>query len=129
MSGEPVRIELRGLRAFGPHGVSEEERAVGRLIVRDITMTLVDCAAVGDDELAGTIDYGAVARAAVEIVTGTSHRTLEHLCGAIADRLAAEFGPDEIEVRAAKTEPPIPEAIGEVAVTLRRGAASRLRRP
>lgn len=120
MSGEPVRIELRGLRAFGPHGVSDAEREVGRLIVLDIALTVADCAAVGDDDLAGTIDYGAVARLATEVVTGTSCRTLEHLCGLIADRIAAEFGPDEIEVRAAKTEPPIPEAIGEVAVVLRR---------
>ncbi len=121
-AGEPVRIELRGLRAFGPHGVSEAEREVGRLIVLDITMTVADCTAVGDDELAGTIDYGAVARVAAGVVTGTSCRTLEHLCGLVADRLAADFGPDEIEIRAAKTEPPIAEPIGEVAVTLRRPA-------
>lgn len=120
MSGETVRIELRGLRAFGPHGVSEAEREVGRLIVLDIDLLVADCRAVADDELGGTIDYGAVARVASEVVTGTSCRTLEHLCGLIADRLEAEFSPDELEIRAAKTEPPIPEAIGEVAVVLRR---------
>ena len=47
-----------------------------------------------------------VARVASEVVTGTSCRTLEHLCGLIADRLEAEFSPDELEIRAAKTEPP-----------------------
>lgn len=120
MSGEPIRIELRGLRAFGPHGVSDAEREVGRLIVLDITLVVADRGAVADDELAGTIDYGAVARVASGIVTGTSCRTLERLCCLIADQLAGEFDPDEIEVRAAKTEPPIPEAIGEVAVTLSR---------
>ena len=120
MSGEPVRIELRDLRAFGPHGVSDAEREVGRLIVLDIDLLVADCPSVADDELAGTIDYGAVARVASEVVTGTSCRTLEHLCGLVADRLEAEFSPDEIEIRAAKTEPPIPEAIGEVAVVLRR---------
>ncbi|MCB0876028.1 MAG: dihydroneopterin aldolase [Solirubrobacterales bacterium] len=119
---EPVRIELRGLRAFGPHGVSRAEREVGRLIVLDLNLTLARCEAVADDEIAGTIDYGAVARVATEVVTETSCHTLERLCGRIADRIAAEFGPDEIEVRAAKTEPPIPEAIGEVAVVLRRPA-------
>ena len=120
MSGEPVRIELRGLRAFGPHGVSAAEREVGRLIVLDIVLTLDECAAVAGDDLAGTIDYGAVARVASEVVTGTSCRTLERLCGLVADRLVQVFEPDGVEVRAAKTEPPIPEPIGEVAVTLRR---------
>lgn len=119
---EPVRIELRGLRAFGPHGVSAAEREVGRLIVLDIALTVPECGAVSDDDLGGTIDYGAVARVAAGVVTGTSCRTLEHLCGLIADRLATDFGAGEIEVRAAKTEPPIPEAIDEVAVSLRRPA-------
>lgn len=126
---DPVRIELSGLRAFGPHGVSEAEREVGRLIVLDITLTVAECAAVADDELAGTIDYGAVARVATEVVTGTSCRTLERLCALVADRLANELGAEETEVRAAKTEPPIPEAIDEVAVTLRRPAAPRRRQP
>jgi dihydroneopterin aldolase len=119
---EPVRIELRGLRAFGPHGVTAAEREVGRLIVVDLSLSVTGCDAVADDEIGGTIDYGAVARTATEVITATSCHTLEHLCGLIADRIAAEFGPDEIEVRAAKTEPPIPEAIGEVAVVLRRPA-------
>lgn len=126
---DPVRIELSGLRAFGPHGVSEAEREVGRLIVLDITLTVAECAAVADDELAGTIDYGAVARVATEVVTGTSCRTLERLCALVADRLVNELGAEETEVRAAKTEPPIPEAIDEVAVTLRRPAAPRRRQP
>jgi dihydroneopterin aldolase len=119
---EPVRIELRGLRAFGPHGVSAAEREVGRLIVLDITLTVPDCGAVADDDLAGTIDYGAAARIATGVVTGTSCHTLERLCALVADRLASELGVTGIEVRAAKTEPPIPEAIDEVAVTLRRPA-------
>jgi dihydroneopterin aldolase len=117
---EPVRIELRGLRAFGPHGVSAAEREVGRLIVLDITLTVPDCGAVADDDLAGTIDYGAAARIATGVVTGTSCHTLERLCALVADRLTSELGATEVEVRAAKTEPPIPEAIDEVAVTLRR---------
>ncbi len=122
MSGgtEPVRVELRRLQAFGAHGVSDAEREVGRRIVLDIAFTVTDCGAVADDDLAGTVDYGAVATLAAGIVTGTSCRTLEHLCGRIADEISSRFDVRDIEVRAAKTEPPIPEAIGEVAVTLRR---------
>jgi dihydroneopterin aldolase len=115
---EAVRVELSRLQAFGAHGVSEAEREVGRLIVLDIAFTVPDCAAVADDGLAGTVDYGVVAKLAAGIVTDRSCRTLEHLCGLIADEIAARFDVRDIEVRAAKTEPPIPEAIGEVAVTL-----------
>jgi dihydroneopterin aldolase len=122
MSGgtEPVRVELRGLQSFGAHGVSDAEREVGRRIVLDIAFTVPDCGAVADDDLAGTVDYGAVATLAAGIVTGSSCRTLEHLCGLIADEVSSRFDVSDLEVRAAKTEPPISEAIGEVAVSLRR---------
>jgi dihydroneopterin aldolase len=119
-AGEPVRVELVGLEAFGAHGVSAAEREVGRRIVLDISFTVPDCTAVGDDELEGTVDYGAVASLAAGLVTGTSCLTLEHLCGRIADEIGAHFDVRDLEIRAAKTEPPIPEPIGEVAVTLRR---------
>jgi 7,8-dihydroneopterin aldolase/epimerase/oxygenase len=120
-TAESVRVELVGLEAFGAHGVSEAEREVGRRIVVDLAFTVAGCTAVGTDDIEGTVDYGAVAELVAGVVTGTSCRTLEHLCGLIADEVEARFPiVSDIEIRAAKSEPPIPEAIGEVAVVLRR---------
>jgi dihydroneopterin aldolase len=118
--GADVRVELRGLSAFGAHGVSEAERDVGRRIVLDIAFTVVDCGAVDSDELAETVDYGAVAKLAADIVTERSCKTLERLCAIVADELTSSFEVTDVEVRAAKPDPPIPQTIGEVAVTLRR---------
>lgn len=123
--GADVRVELRGLSAFGAHGVSEAEREVGRRIVLDISFTVPGCEAVDSDELADTVDYGAIARLGAEIVTERSCRTLERLCALVADEITARFDVSEVEVRAAKPNPPIPETIGEVAVMLRRGGRSR----
>jgi dihydroneopterin aldolase len=120
VSGADVRVELRGLSAFGAHGVSEAEREVGRRIVLDITFTVVDCGAVDSDELAETVDYGAVAKLAADIVAERSCKTLERLCAIVADELTSSFEVTDVEVRAAKPDPPIPQTIGEVAVTLRR---------
>ncbi|MBA2523240.1 MAG: dihydroneopterin aldolase [Solirubrobacterales bacterium] len=119
-AGEPVRVEIRGLSAFGPHGVTEAEREVGCRIVLDISFTVAGCTAVADDELDGTVDYGAVAAVAAAIVRERSCRTLEHLCGVIADELAARFEIEELEIRAAKPEPPLAVAIDEVAISLLR---------
>ena len=47
-----------------------------------------------------------------------SYRTLERLCGAIADRLLADFEADRVMVRCAKPEPPIPLPVEEVSVEL-----------
>jgi len=125
-AAEPVRVELVGLEAFGAHGVTEAEREVGRRIVLDVAFTVADCAAVETDDIEGTVDYGAIATLVTGVVTGTSCRTLEHLGGLVADEIEARFpAATDIEVRAAKTEPPIPEAIGEVAVTVRRPGGSR----
>jgi len=118
-----VRVELRGLSAFGPHGVTPAEREVGCRIVLDISFTVPASAAVVSDELGDTVDYGAVAQLAAAIVTERSCHTLERLCGLIAEEIGARFDVAGIEVRAAKPEPPIPETIGEVAVTLRRDGA------
>lgn len=121
MTPEDVRVEVRGLSAFGAHGVSDAEREVGRRIVLDIAFTVPASDAVASDELAGTIDYGAVTALAARIVRDRSTHTLEHLCGVIADAITDEFdGVTDLEVRAAKPDPPVPEAVGEVAVTLRR---------
>lgn len=122
---EDVRVELRGLSAYGAHGVSDAEREVGRRIVLDISYTVHESRAVADDDLGGTVDYGAVAELAAGIVRERSCRTLERLCALIADGIEARFEVAELEVRAAKPEPPMAEAIGEVAVVLRRGRGPR----
>lgn len=120
MSGEDVGVELVGLSLFGPHGVTEAEREVGCRIVVDVSFTVVGASAVTDDELGGTVDYGAVARLVAEIVRERSCRTLERLCSLIADEIEERFEVADLEVRAAKPEPPMDEVVDEVAVVLRR---------
>jgi len=80
----PDRIELRGLRALGTHGVLPEERDRPQPFEIDIDME-VDLRRAGrSDHLADTIDYGAVAEAAAAAVAGPHVDLLEHL----ADRIA-----------------------------------------
>lgn len=126
-AGEDIRIELRGLEAVGPHGVTAEEREAGCRIALDITLTVSDSAAVTTDELVDTVDYGAVARLAVELVEGRSCHTIERLAALIADEIEARFDVAAIEVRVAKPQVPMAQTIDEVAVTIRReGAANGL---
>lgn len=119
MSGAgDIRVELSELSGFGPHGVTEAEREVGCRIVLDISFTVPGCAAITSDEIEDTVDYGAVAALAAELVSERSCRTLERLCGVIAAEINERFEVTDLEVRAAKPEPPIPQPIVEVAVTL-----------
>lgn len=120
MSGEDVQIDLVGLSLFGPHGVTEAEREVGCRIVVDVSFTVIGASAVADDELGGTVDYGEVARLVTQVVRERSCHTLERLCALIADEIAERFEVADLEVRAAKPEPPMELSIDEVAVVLRR---------
>jgi 7,8-dihydroneopterin aldolase/epimerase/oxygenase len=64
------RIELRGLRVRGHHGVYEHERRDGQEFVVDITVWMDLTAAARSDDLADTLDYGALAQRAAAIVGG-----------------------------------------------------------
>src|SRR5258708_39187500 len=74
------RISLLGLRAFGRHGVFDHERRDGQEFVVDAVLWLDTRAAAAADDLALTVDYGAVAARLAAIVSGEP--------GAVVDRLA-----------------------------------------
>jgi dihydroneopterin aldolase len=84
--------------------------------VIDVGFDVPDCDAVLTDRVEDTIDYGEVADIVALAATERSYRTLERLGNVIAERLMERFACDEVRVRAAKPEPPIPLAIDEVAV-------------
>ena len=111
-----VQVELRGLSIYTHHGVTDAEQEIGQRLVIDISFDVPDCDAVLTDRLEDTIDYAEVADIVALAATERSYRTLERLCGVIAERLMERFGSDLVRVRAAKPEPPIPLAIEEVAV-------------
>lgn len=119
-AAEDVRVEVRGLEAFGPHGVTEAERELGTRVVVDVAFTVAAAAATADDELSGTVDYGAVAALAAGIARERGCRTLERLCALIADSIAERWQVTDLEIRIAKPDPPMEQVVEDVAVTLRR---------
>ena len=119
-AAEDVRVEVRGLEAFGPHGVTEAERELGTRVVIDVAFTVPAAAATADDELGGTVDYGAVAVLASGIARERGCRTLERLCALIADAIAERWQVTDLEIRIAKPDPPMELVVEDVAVTLRR---------
>jgi dihydroneopterin aldolase len=117
---EDVLVELRDLRAYGPHGVTAAEREVGCWIALDIRLLVEGCGAVESDDVAETVDYGKVAALATSLVRERSCNTLERLGATIADAIEERFGVRELRIRIAKPDPPIDEPIGDVAVTIER---------
>ena len=67
-------IEIRGLRAFGRHGVLDFERELGQVFVVDCVLEVDLTAASASDALADTVDYGLLAGRLAHAVTTTRFR-------------------------------------------------------
>ncbi|NDK88118.1 dihydroneopterin aldolase [Gordonia desulfuricans] len=114
------RIELRGLRVRGNHGVFDHERADGQVFIIDITLWLDLRAAAASDDLADTVDYGALAQQAHDIVAGTPRNLIETVGAEVADTVMADERITACEVVVHKPSAPIPLTFDDVAVVTRR---------
>ena len=117
-----VDVELRGLSIYTRHGVTDAEQEVGQRLEFDISFELPDCDAVLTDRVEDTVDYAEVCDIVGLAATERSYRTLERVCQVVAERLMERFDCEEVRVRAAKPEPPVPYPVEEagVEVTLER---------
>lgn len=127
---ERDRIELRGLRAVGVHGVLSEEKQRAQPFEVDLDLELDLRDAGRSDRLDDTVDYGAVTAAVAAEVTGPSSELLEHLAERIA-RAALEVGGPErvaaVTVTVRKLRPPVPFELASAGVTVRRSRAELAR--
>ncbi|WKG02974.1 dihydroneopterin aldolase [Mycolicibacterium sp. HK-90] len=114
------RIELRGLRVRGNHGVFEHERRDGQEFVVDITAWVDLRGAAASDDLADTLDYGALAQLAADIVAGPPRNLIETVSAEIADAVMADERLHAVEVVVHKPSAPIPLTFDDVAVVARR---------
>jgi dihydroneopterin aldolase len=121
-SAEAVTIEISGLSLYTHHGVSEAEREVGQRLVLDLRLDVGPTDATVTDAIEDTIDYNEVCQLVALIAQQRSHRTLERLCGAIANRLLADYELEAVWVKATKPEPPIALPVDEVSVEVWREA-------
>ena len=90
------RIELRGLKVRGNHGVFEHEKRDGQDFLVDVVLWTDFTAAAASDDLADTVDYGALALFARDVVAHA------------------------VEVTLHKPQAPIPAEFADVAVVARR---------
>jgi dihydroneopterin aldolase len=114
------RVQLRGLRGRGRHGVLAHETALGQDFLVDVTMWFDTRAAARTDDLTETVDYGAVADAVVSVVTGEPVQLIETLAQRIADVVLGQQRVRVVEVSVHKPEAPITVPFDDVVVTVRR---------
>jgi dihydroneopterin aldolase len=114
------RIALSGLRVRGHHGVFDHERHDGQEFVLDLVLE-VDLAPAGvSDDLADTVDYGALAQTAAAVVAGPPRQLIEAVAAEVADRVLADPRVAAVEVTLHKPQAPITVPFDDVAVVVRR---------
>lgn len=114
------RIELRGLRVRGHHGVFDHERRDGQDFVVDVTVWMDLAPAAASDDVTGTLHYGELAEAAAAIVAGKPYNLIETVAARIADGVMADARVSATEVTLHKPQAPIPLDFADVAVVVRR---------
>lgn len=114
------QIKLERLATSGIIGVYPWERKQTQTLYISLTMEANLNAAAGADDVALTVDYGAVAQEVQALVASCEAKLIEHLAKRIADQLLASYALTSVEVQVDK-----PDAVagaGNVAVVYRASA-------
>jgi dihydroneopterin aldolase len=114
------RILISGLRELGIHGVLPEERVRAQPFQVDLELH-VDLAKAGaSDDLADTVDYGAICDAVSRVVSAESYQLLERLAQRIVEVCTSDPRVQGVVVEVRKLEPPVDAQVDHVAVRIQR---------
>lgn len=115
------RIQLRGLRVVGIHGVLPEERARAQPFEVDLDVAADLSVAGHSDDLADTLDYAALTELVARVVSTERHALLERLAERIAEEVrAADDRVASVTVTVRKLRPPVPFDLASAGVRITR---------
>ncbi len=115
------RVFLEGIEFFGYIGVGRLEREIGQRYRLDLILETDLRRAGQTDDLAATVDYGAVYLVAMARLTRQKYRLLERAAEVVAEAILTEFPQvTAVTVRLRKTPPPIQGVVAAAGVEIRR---------
>ncbi len=113
------RIQILGIEGFGYHGVFDHEKEYGQIFKVDVTLDLDLSKASQSDDLADTVDYGAISDLVESLITGAPYALIEKLAGTIAAEIISKFPLiEKVSVTVHKPQAPIAVKFADVAVTV-----------
>lgn len=114
-------ISIKGIRAFGYHGVFEFEKKDGQEFSVDLEITLDLTAPSKSDKLEDSIDYSLFTTLAREAIENEKFDLIERLAGFIADKIRSDFSAvTSVSVTVHKPQAPVKEKVTDIAVTITR---------
>ncbi len=112
------RIEVRGLRVRGRHGVLDAERRDGQEFLIDAVLAVDTRPAATSDDLSLTVDYAGLSERLAAIVAGEPVRLIETLAERLAQACLAEPGVRQAQITVHKPNAPMGRPFGDVSVTI-----------
>jgi 7,8-dihydroneopterin aldolase/epimerase/oxygenase len=114
------RLAVRGIEAFGRHGVFEFERRDGQVFVVDLVLSLDTVEAARTDDLQQTVDYGSLVARGKNAVESDPVDLIETLAARLAAVCLEDPRVQEAEVTVHKPDAPIEATLSDVALTITR---------
>lgn len=114
------RIEIRGIQAFGHHGVLPHEQELGQTFIIDVALQVDLSTAGSSDDLADTVDYGALSGDLAAVVSTERYDLIERLAERLAETCLARPLVAAVTVTVHKPHAPVPVPVSDIAVTLQR---------
>lgn len=115
------RIEVRGIRAVGYHGVLDFERTEGQEFAVDVALSVDTSQAAASDDLGLTVDYSAIAALVHDHITGPPHQLIETLAHRLAEDILRVPRVLGVTVAVHKPSAPIAVSFDDVIVTVHKG--------
>jgi dihydroneopterin aldolase len=113
------KIQIRGLRVYGYHGVMEHEREEGQYFIVDASIKVDAERASATDDISNTVSYAEIAQLIADNVRNNPVNLLETLSQRLADEILAAAGPwaKKVKVTVSKPDAPIDLYFETVCVT------------
>jgi 7,8-dihydroneopterin aldolase/epimerase/oxygenase len=114
------RLSVRGLRAFGYHGVLAAERRAGQEFVADVTLGLDTRLSAAQDDLSATVDYASLTNRLGAAISSDPVDLIETLASRLAELCLAEPQVVWVEVTIHKPAAPLEVLVDDVSITIHR---------
>lgn len=112
-------IRLENCAFFARHGVYSEEEKLGQRFFVDAVLNVECGKALENDDIEGTVDYGAVFSQIEQIVTGTRRYLIEALALDIANALLNNYRTiNDVSITIRKPNAPVQGILDYVEVTI-----------
>lgn len=112
------KIQIKGLRVYGYHGVLDHEREEGQYFIVDATIKVDADRASSTDDISNTVSYAEIAELISENVRNNPVNLLETLAQRLANEVLFAASPwaKKVKIKVSKPDAPIDLYFDTVAV-------------